>query len=357
MHIAKRKRVIKGTGGHDKVAVMGLLERPRGAPHSLVRTMVLDVVTRGRMQGEIKKNVATGSAVYTDRHWGYHGLGKDYMHDVVDHASEYVRGRVHTNGIENFWSLVKRALHGTYVSIEPFHVFRYLDEQAFRFNHRGDNDPGRFVKALRGIIIERRLTYSEAYRAGNVRFMSEKKRPTHTSGADPGPERIKYPQAGLDRLKDALRHLFEGSEVSHIGRRREETGIEVATTTNPGTGEYLFKIEAFTPETMPMARLAKYLTELAAILGESKSVHLIRIESGSTALVHKIEHRGHSEGPHPNRGYSTRGRHLAMLKLPTEKSTYFCERTTRRPYCVRGSWVPKYWSFQAPRRQRKYSPQ
>ena len=71
------------------------------------------------------------------------------------------RGRVHTNGIENFWSLVKRALHGTYVSIEPFHVFRYLDEQAFRFNHRGDNDPGRFLKAVRGIIIERRLTYSE----------------------------------------------------------------------------------------------------------------------------------------------------------------------------------------------------
>ena len=161
MHIAKRKRVIKGTGGHDKVAVMGLLERPRGAPHSLVRTMVLDAVTQGRMQGEIKKNVATGSAVYTDRHWGYHGLGKDYMHDMVDHASEYVRGRVHTNGIENFWSLVKRALHGTYVSIEPFHVFCYLDEQAFRFNHRGDNNPGRFLKALRGIIIERQLTYSE----------------------------------------------------------------------------------------------------------------------------------------------------------------------------------------------------
>jgi len=78
----------------------------------------------------------------------------------VDHASAYVKGRVHTNGLENFWSLVKRAVHGTYVSIEPFHVFRYLDEQAFRFNHRKANDAGRFVRALRG-ITEKRLAYSE----------------------------------------------------------------------------------------------------------------------------------------------------------------------------------------------------
>ena len=160
MHRAKRKRVIKRTGGHDKTAVMGLLERPRGAAHSLIRTMVLDEVTQRRMQGEIRKNVEPGASIYTDRHWGYHGLSSEYMHEVVDHAAEYVRGNVHTNGLENFWSLVKRAIHGTYVSIEPFHVFRYLDEQAFRFNHRQDNDPGRFVTALRG-IIEKRVTYSE----------------------------------------------------------------------------------------------------------------------------------------------------------------------------------------------------
>ena len=160
MHIAKRKRVIHGTGGHDKVAVMGLLERPRGAAHSLVRTVVLDRVTQERMQSEVRKNVAPGNPIYTDRHWGYHGLSKDYMHDIVDHASEYVRGRVHTNGLENFWSLVKRAIHGTYVSIEPFHVFRYLDEATYRFNNRETSDGQRFIRLLRE-CVGKHLTYSE----------------------------------------------------------------------------------------------------------------------------------------------------------------------------------------------------
>ena len=160
MHMERRKRIIKGTGGHDKTAVMGLLERPRGAAHSLVRAMVLDRVTQERMQGEIRKNVEPGSALYTDRHWGYFGLSKQYMHDVVDHVSVYVKGRVHTNGIENFWSLVKRALHGTYVSIEPFHVFRYIDEQAFRFNTRKANDGQRFVRLVKH-VVGKRLTYDE----------------------------------------------------------------------------------------------------------------------------------------------------------------------------------------------------
>ena len=160
MHRARRKRIIKGTGGHDKVAVMGLLERPRNAPHSLVRTTVLNDVTQRAMQGHVRDNVEQGANLYTDRHWGYYGLGSDYMHEVIDHVHEYVRGRIHTNGIENFWSLLKRAIHGTYVSIEPFHVFRYLDEQAFRFNNRGDNDRGRFVNAIES-VMGKRLTYAE----------------------------------------------------------------------------------------------------------------------------------------------------------------------------------------------------
>ena len=139
---------------------MGLLERPRGAAHSLVRTMILDETTRARMQGEIRKNIEPGASIYTDQHGGYYGLAKDYMHEVVDHASEYVRGRVHTNGLENFWSLVKRALHGTYVSIEPFHVFRYIDEQAFRFNTRKANDGQRFVRLVKH-VVGKRLTYAE----------------------------------------------------------------------------------------------------------------------------------------------------------------------------------------------------
>ncbi len=159
MHRTRRERIIHGTGMMDKVAVMGLLERPRGAEHSLIRTTVLDETTKARMQAEIHKNVETGAAVYTDQHRSYLGLSKDYMHDVVDHASFYVKGRVHTNGLENFWSLVKRAIHGTYVSIEPFHVFRYLDEQAFRFNTRKANDGERFRRLLRDGLA-RRLTYA-----------------------------------------------------------------------------------------------------------------------------------------------------------------------------------------------------
>jgi len=160
MHKVRRERIISGTGTVDKVAVMGLLERPRGAEHSLVRTTVLDETTKARMQGEIRKHVAPGSALYTDKHRSYGGLSSDYLHDVVDHAAIYVKGRVHTNGLENFWSLVKRAIHGTYVSIEPFHVFRYIDEQTFRFNNRGANDGERFRKLLRS-ILGKRLTYAE----------------------------------------------------------------------------------------------------------------------------------------------------------------------------------------------------
>ena len=160
MHRARRKRIIRGTGGHDKVAVMGMLERAEGAGHSLIRTHILDRPTKERMQGEIRKNVETGASIYTDRHWGYYGLSQDYIHDVVDHVTAYVKGRVHTNGLENFWSLVKRAIHGTYVSIEPFHVFRYLDEQAFRFNTRKANDGQRFMRLIKH-VVGKRLSYAE----------------------------------------------------------------------------------------------------------------------------------------------------------------------------------------------------
>jgi hypothetical protein len=82
----------------------------------------------------------------------YDDLECDYDRRVIDHAISYAQGHVHTNGLENFWSLLKRALHGTYVNVEPFHLFRYLDEQAFRFNERKDDDAGRFTKALRGYV-------------------------------------------------------------------------------------------------------------------------------------------------------------------------------------------------------------
>jgi transposase-like protein len=95
--------------------------------------------------------VATGSTLFTDELHGYKALSADYAHHVINHAQKYVEGNVHTNGIENFWSLLKRGLKGTYVSVEPFHLFRYLDEQSFRFNTRKDNDQGRFMSALSSI--------------------------------------------------------------------------------------------------------------------------------------------------------------------------------------------------------------
>jgi hypothetical protein len=91
---------------------------------------------------------------------GYLGLDREYVHQVIDHAETYVKGNVHTNGIENFWSLLKRGLKGTYISVEPFHLFRYLDEQAFRFNNRKGNDEDRFVEAMQG-ITGKRVTYEK----------------------------------------------------------------------------------------------------------------------------------------------------------------------------------------------------
>jgi transposase-like protein len=102
--------------------------------------------------------VAHGTAVYTDALKSYEGLAPDYAHEVIDHAEAYVRGKVHTNGLENFWSLLKRGIKGTYVSVEPFHLFRYLDEQTFRFNARKTTDAKRFLDVLRA-TVGRRLTY------------------------------------------------------------------------------------------------------------------------------------------------------------------------------------------------------
>ena len=118
----------------------------------------IDSTGRAVLSGEIRRNVAPGSNVCTDEHGGYTAIGPAYVHEVINHAQEYVRGKVHTNGIENFWSLLKRALKGTYVSVEPFHLFRYLDEESFRFNSREGGDAERFGKASRG-VVGRRLTY------------------------------------------------------------------------------------------------------------------------------------------------------------------------------------------------------
>ena len=112
------------------------------------------------LQAEVKKHVAAGSALYSDDLKSYEGLEEMYAHGVINHAVKYVEGKIHVNGLENFWSLLKRALNGTYVSVEPFHLFRYLDEQAYRFNARKGDDRERFMSAVAG-VVGKRLSYRE----------------------------------------------------------------------------------------------------------------------------------------------------------------------------------------------------
>ena|ERR1700694_5234338 len=171
MHKNVKARRITGSGPVDKTAVLGILERgddckPKDREkHSKVITMVVPDRKKKTLQAHVKANVAAGSALYSDALLSYDGLESEYAHQVVDHAVEYVRGKVHTNGDENFWSLTKRMIHGTYVSIEPFHLFRYLDEESFRFNNRGTrkkpvNDGDRF-RMVTANVTGKRLTYKE----------------------------------------------------------------------------------------------------------------------------------------------------------------------------------------------------
>lgn len=158
MHKHAREAKITGTGGAGKAIVMGLLERH--GEGSKVRTKVICDRTRETLHGEIKQHVESGAEVMTDAHRAYMGLDPEYVHQFTDHAETYVRGNVHTNGIENFWSLLKRGIKGTYVSVEPFHLFRYLDEQAFRFNERKGKDADRFLQTVKQ-VAGKRLTYDK----------------------------------------------------------------------------------------------------------------------------------------------------------------------------------------------------
>jgi transposase-like protein len=165
MHRERRLR-FAAEGGHTggatgKAIVVGMLDRDERK----VRAKVVPDIKRETLQDEILKNVKYGSPVYTDYAVRYDKLSRRYIHEVVNHAETYVRGQVHTNGIENFWSLLKRGLKGTYVAVEPFHLERYVDEQIFRFNNRATkdnplNDSDRFLLAL-SQIAGKRLTFAE----------------------------------------------------------------------------------------------------------------------------------------------------------------------------------------------------
>jgi transposase-like protein len=160
MHKDKRKRLALGRRSLvGKVAVMGVLERTTKERHSTVRLKVLSGLKKSQIQDTVRDYVALGANVSSDAFLSYAGLDKHYVHTVIDHAEKYADGIVHTNGMENFWALLKRAIKGTYISVEPFHLFRYLDEQAFRFNNREMTDAARFTFGLKG-ILGKRLTYA-----------------------------------------------------------------------------------------------------------------------------------------------------------------------------------------------------
>jgi transposase-like protein len=164
MNAAQKRRASKGGHGTrgpykftGKAVVMGMLERGGKVVAKVVKTRHRNVV-----QPHIFDHVAPASQVMTDEHHAYAGLDErdDFEHKVIDHTFAYVDGQVHTNGIENFWSLLKRGIRGTYVSVEPFHLFRYLDEQMYRFNNRKLTDAGRFIALVRA-VVDKRLTYKQ----------------------------------------------------------------------------------------------------------------------------------------------------------------------------------------------------
>ena len=159
MHRDRQHAAVNGRGPVGKTAVLGLLERHEEG-YSTVRASVIRNRKAITLTGHVRQNVKRGAEVMTDAYKSYNTLERDFVHGVIDHAESYVEGKVHTNGIENFWALLKRALKGTYVSVEPFHLFRYLDEQTFRFNSRKASDGDRF-RSLSAAVTGKRLTYAE----------------------------------------------------------------------------------------------------------------------------------------------------------------------------------------------------
>lgn len=158
MHAHKRKALKareRSQGHFGKTGVVGFLQRG-----GKVHLTVIESTKRPELQREVRRVVRPGATIYTDELRSYRGLDQHYVHNVINHAEAYVDGHIHTNGLENFWSLLKRGISGTYISVRPFHLFRYLDEQVYRFNHREGEDKDRFA----GILANapgRRLTWNE----------------------------------------------------------------------------------------------------------------------------------------------------------------------------------------------------
>lgn len=169
MHAKKRETKITGRGGVDKTAVQCVIQRDGNA-----RAFVVHDADPSNLRGNVLGTVAKDSALYTDSATVLQPLSGQYRHEAVNHSvGEYVRGRVSTNRAENFISLLKRALKGTYVAVAPYHLFRYCHEQEWRYNFRDLNDAGRFLRALAG-VLGRRLTYRQLAAVGDCGFMGLK---------------------------------------------------------------------------------------------------------------------------------------------------------------------------------------
>jgi transposase-like protein len=156
MHKSKKVKGLSYAAGNGKAIVMGMLERGGRVRAGVIANRKLE-----NMKPVVEGNVEVGSHIITDEHATYPFIAQPFYHEVINHIEGYVRDHVHTNGIENFWSCLKRGLNGTYISVEPIHLDRYVDEQVFRFNLRHDTtDAGRFKAVLKD-IVGRRLTYAE----------------------------------------------------------------------------------------------------------------------------------------------------------------------------------------------------
>jgi transposase-like protein len=160
LHADKRRKLVK-VGRSLGTPVHAMLERSSDQTKpSRVVTMPLKERTQATLHANVHQNVEKGAFLITDEWSGYFGLHKDFQHQVINHAECYARGHVHTNGLENFWALLKRSIKGTHVHVAPFHLFRYLDDQAYRFNQRRGDDTGRFLDSL-STVANRRLTFKK----------------------------------------------------------------------------------------------------------------------------------------------------------------------------------------------------
>lgn len=170
MHAKERERRITGRGASGKAIVHGILQRGTDDQPSQVDAEVVDAADADTVMHRLATRVESGASIHTDEHSAYDRAGERFVHQFVNHSRQYVRGLVHTNGLENFWSLLKRSIRGTYVAVAAFHLQRYIDAQAWRYNWRKLTDGQRFNAVMRG-VVGRRLTLRQLCGIGDCGFM------------------------------------------------------------------------------------------------------------------------------------------------------------------------------------------